>query len=161
MACNDPFTVLKRFQRRSLLVGDPRSGHGQSRPSPDAGEWRSDGRAELDGAERTYCRRVRAMPAFVLAGDRLSRRPCGYGRVLSPGSRVLHCPRQQERHGRGYTCDIWRTLRQLQAALWPCNAARASAPKEPAGVARETDHHGTLRGLDVGKRPSAGVSSGS
>ena len=27
------------------------------------------------GAERTYCTRVRAMPAAVLAGDRLSRRP--------------------------------------------------------------------------------------
>ena len=64
-----------RFQRRSLLVGDARSGHGQSRPSPDAGEWRSDGGAEWNGV-RTYV-------LYKSQGDasrrprwgRLSRRP--------------------------------------------------------------------------------------
>ena len=40
MACNDHFTLLKRFSATLLAVGDARSGHGQSRPSPDAGEWR-------------------------------------------------------------------------------------------------------------------------
>ena len=40
IACNDHFTLLKRFSATLLAVGDARSGHGQSRPSPDAGEWR-------------------------------------------------------------------------------------------------------------------------
>jgi hypothetical protein len=40
MACNDHFTLLKWFSATLLAVGDARSGHGQSRPSPDAGEWR-------------------------------------------------------------------------------------------------------------------------
>ena len=40
IACNDHFTLLKRFSATLLVVGDARSGHGQSRPSPDAGEWR-------------------------------------------------------------------------------------------------------------------------
>ena len=40
MACNDHFALLKRFSATLLAVGDARSGHGQSRPSPDAGERR-------------------------------------------------------------------------------------------------------------------------
>ena len=75
MGCLDHFTLLKRLSAMLLAVSDARSGHGRSRPSPGAGEWRSDGRAEWVSAERTHCRRVRAMPAAVLAVDRLSRRP--------------------------------------------------------------------------------------
>jgi hypothetical protein len=36
------------------LFSDARSGYGHAGPSPDAGEWRSDGSAEWDVAERTY-----------------------------------------------------------------------------------------------------------
>jgi hypothetical protein len=72
MGCIDHFTLLKRFSATPLAVGDARSGHGRSRPSPGAWEWRSDGGAEWVSAERTYCRRVRKKPAAVLAADRLS-----------------------------------------------------------------------------------------
>ena len=40
------------------FFSDARSGYGHAGPSPDAGEWRSDGSAEWDGAERTYYRRA-------------------------------------------------------------------------------------------------------
>jgi hypothetical protein len=82
MVCNDHFTVLKRFQRRSLLVGDARSGHGQSRPSPDAGEWRSDGRAEWNGV-RTYV-------LYKSQGD-ASRRP-RWGPAFAPSMRLGSSP---------------------------------------------------------------------
>jgi hypothetical protein len=82
MVCNDHFTVLKRFQRRSLLVGDARSGHGQSRPSPDAGEWRSDGRAEWNGG-RTYV-------LYKSQGD-ASRRP-RWGPAFAPSMRLGSSP---------------------------------------------------------------------
>ena len=75
MACIHHFTLLKRFSATLLAFSDARSGHGQVGPSRDAGEWRSDGRADWEGAERTYYRRARAMPAAVLAGDRLPCRP--------------------------------------------------------------------------------------
>ena len=77
MACNDHCTVLKRFQRRSLLVGDARSGNGQSRPSPDAGEWRSDGRAKWNGG-RMYV-------LYKSQGD-ASRRP-RWGPASAPSMR--------------------------------------------------------------------------
>ena len=117
MACNDHFTLLNRVSATLLAVSDARSGHGQSRPSPDAGEWRSDGRAELDGAERTYCRRVRAMPAFGLAGDRLSRRPCGYGESLLQGREYSTPQDHRAKERRGVYLPIWRTLRRFQAAM--------------------------------------------
>ena len=117
MACNDHFTLLNRVSATLLAVSDARSGHGQSRPSPDAREWRSDGRAELDGAERTYCRRVRAMPAFVLAGDRLSRRPCGYGESFLRGREYSTPQDHRAKERRGVYLRIWRTLRRLQAAM--------------------------------------------
>ena len=116
MACNDHFTVLTRFQRRSLLVGDARSGHGQSRPSPDAGEWRSDGRAEWNGG-RTYV-------LYKSQGD-ASRRP-RWGPAFAPsmrlesspqGSRVLHCPRPEPRNVGNSYLRIWSTLRRLYAAM--------------------------------------------
>ena len=57
-------------------------------------EWRSDGRAEWDGAECTYYRRAGAMPAAVVAGD-----GCGFVHavwelVLSPGPEYSHSTRQ-------------------------------------------------------------------
>ena len=73
-----------RFQRRSLLVGDARSGHGQSRPSPDAGDGEATAGPNGMKAERTYCTRVRAMPAAVLAGD---------------GFRAVHETREQSSRG--------------------------------------------------------------
>jgi hypothetical protein len=117
MACNDHFTLLNRFSATLLAVGDARSGHGQSRPSPDADEWRSNGRAEWDGAERTYCRRVRALPAFALAGDRLSRRPCGYGESLLEGREYSTPQDHRAKERRGVYLPIWRTLRRFQAAM--------------------------------------------
>ena len=63
-------------------------------------EWRSDGRAEWDGAECTYYRRAGAMPAAVVAGD-----GCGFVHavwelVLSLGPEYSHCPRHSdERRG--------------------------------------------------------------
>jgi hypothetical protein len=58
-------------------------------------EWRSDGRAEWDGAECTYYRRAGAMPAAVVAGD-----GCGFVHavwelVLSPGPEYSHYTRQR------------------------------------------------------------------
>jgi hypothetical protein len=95
-------------------------------------EWRSDGRAEWDGAECTYYRRAGAMPAAVVAGD-----GCGFVHavwelVLSPGPEYSHSTRQHsdERGGR-----IWRALWRLQATIPTHRAVRASAPKEPAGLA--------------------------
>ena len=82
MACNDHCTVLKRFLRRSLLVGDARSGNGQSRPSPDAGEWRGDGRAEWNGV-RTYV-------LYKSQGD-ASRRP-RWGPAFAPSMRLGSSP---------------------------------------------------------------------
>jgi len=75
MACKYHFKPLRRFSAALLVFSDDRKGHGQARPSPDAGGWRSDGTAECDGAERTYCRRVRAMLVADPAGDLLSLRP--------------------------------------------------------------------------------------
>jgi hypothetical protein len=75
MACKYHFKPLRRFSAALLVFSDDRKGHGQARPSPDAGRWRRDGTAERDGAERTYYRRVRAMLAAVPAGDQLSLRP--------------------------------------------------------------------------------------
>ena len=40
------------------FFSDARSGYGHAGPSPDAEEWRSDGSAEWDEAERTYDRRA-------------------------------------------------------------------------------------------------------
>ena len=79
MACKYHFKPLRRFSAALLVFSDDRKGHSQARPSPDAGGWRSDGTAECDGAERTYCRRVRAMLVADPAGDLLSLRPCGLG----------------------------------------------------------------------------------
>ena len=42
------------------FISDARSGYGHAGPSPDAEEWRSDGSAEWDEAERTYDRRAGA-----------------------------------------------------------------------------------------------------
>jgi hypothetical protein len=71
MACTDHVVLHGRFSATVLGFSDACSGHGQARPSPDAGRWRRDGTAERDGAKRTYYRRVRAMLAAVPAGDQL------------------------------------------------------------------------------------------
>ena len=52
IACNDHFTLLKRFSATLLAVGDARSGHGQSRPSPEQGN--GEGRQGRMGWGRTY-----------------------------------------------------------------------------------------------------------
>ena len=127
----------KRFQRRSLLVGDARSGHGQSRPSPDAGEWGSDGRAEWKWGPnvRTVQESRRCQPPSSL-GTGFHAMRLG----SSPFSRVESTPLPPTRAKDvgGQYLRIWRTLRRLQAAMQPCDTIRASASKEPAGVARES-----------------------
>ena len=115
MACNDHFAQLIRFSATLLAVGDARSAHGQSRPSPDAGERRrAAGPNGMGPHVHTVEESGRCQHLSSLGTD--FRAVHAVGRVLSPGSRVLHCPRpQQER--RGVYLRIWRTLRQLQAAL--------------------------------------------
>jgi hypothetical protein len=115
MACNDHFAQLIRFSATLLAVGDARSAHGQSRPSPDAGERRrAAGPNGMGSNVPTVEESGRCQHLSSLGTD--FRAVHAVGRVLSPGSRVLHCPRpQQER--RGVYLRIWRTLRQLQAAL--------------------------------------------
>ena len=75
------------------------------------------------------------MPAAVLAGDRL--RPVHETKGSSPlrGLRVLSLPKTLEDERTESYLRIWRTLRRLHAAMPACDAARASASKEPAGVA--------------------------
>ena len=58
MACTDHVVLLRRFSATVLGFSDARSGYGHAGPSPDAEEWRSDGSAEWDEAERTYDRRA-------------------------------------------------------------------------------------------------------
>ena len=95
IACNDHFTLLKRFSATLLAVGDARSGHGQSRPSPDAGERRRAAGPNGMGSnvhtveESGRCQHLSSLGTDFRAVHEVGKL------VLSPGSRVLHCPRPE------------------------------------------------------------------
>ena len=135
MACNDHFTVLKPVSatllacRRCPLRPRPVSAVSRRRGM----EKRRQGRM---GYGRTYV-------LYKSQGD-ASRRPrCGPASApsmrlrSSPFSGVESTPLPttlgDER--RESYLRIWRTVRRLQAAMPTCQAARASASKEPAGIA--------------------------
>ena len=120
MACTDHVVLLRRFSATVLGFSDARSGHGQARPSPDAGRWRRDGTAECDGAECTYYRRVRAMLAAVPAGDQLSLRPClDLSSPPSPvGSTLAAHDHRDERRGHS-ACESGRPSGGCRLACYP------------------------------------------
>ena len=160
MACIHHFTLLKRFSATLLAFSDARSGHGQVGPSRDAGEWRSDGRADWEGAERTYYRRARAMPAAVLAGDRLPRRPCDLGEQSSRGVESTVAAQDTGRR----TSGIISANLEDPPAVARCHASLRCGPGlvvEGASWSSERDRPPRdIKGSDVGKWPLAGVSSG-
>ena len=117
MACNDHFTLLKCFSATLLAVGDARSGHGQSRPSPDAGEWRRAAGPNGMGPhvhtveESGRCQHLSSLGTDFRAVHAVMGESFLRGREYSTA------------HGRsrnvagGVYLRIWKTLRQLQAAL--------------------------------------------
>ena len=134
IACNDHFTLLKRFSATLLAVGDARSGHGQSRPSPDAGEWRRAAGPNGMGPnvhtveESGRCQHLSSLGTDFRASMRLGSSPLS-GVESTPLPTTLGDERRESYQ------RIWRAVRRLQAAMPTCQAARASASKEPAGIA--------------------------
>ena len=81
------------------FFSDARSGYGHAGPSPDAEEWRSDGSAEWDEAERTYYRR--AGPSLL--GPFVAR-PCGPASTPLRGREYSHCLKDTVTDVGGHNC---------------------------------------------------------
>ena len=81
------------------FFSDARSGYGHAGPSPDAEEWRSDGSAEWDEAERTYDRRAGGRRCW----DRLLLVHAGRRVVNSGVGSTLTASRHRDRR-RGHNC---------------------------------------------------------